>query len=155
MKKSIKIIGVIFIIIIVVLIVRRIYYANIEIKPNDVYLSKENSEDNIKMNIGTYSWNDKGIDVISDSISAQDMGNLKTLNVKQNEKIYFTDCDWNSANARLLLINGGNVAGISMEINVDENYIVVPNFEGEYIVQIDLKSDKGDVWYAAKLNITK
>ena len=51
MKKSIKIIGVIFIIIIVVLIVRRIYYANIEIKPNDLYLSKENSEDNIKMNV--------------------------------------------------------------------------------------------------------
>lgn len=155
MRKYIKIICIILFVIIVLLIGRKIYYSNIEIKPNDLYLLKENSEENIKMNTGTYSWKDKGIDVTSDSIPAQDIENLKTLNVKQNEKIYFTDCDWKKASARLLVVNEGKAAGFSIEVDAEENYIVIPNFEGEYIVQIDLKSDKGEVWYAAKLNITK
>lgn len=155
MKKTVKILFVILAIVILLFIGRKIYYSNVEIKPEDLYLSKENSEENIKMNIGTYSWEDKGMNVIADSIPAQDMENLKSLNVKQNEKIVFTDCDWISSSARILLIYEGTVAGFAIESNPEEHYIIVPNMEGEYIVQIDLKSDKGEVWYAAKLNISK
>lgn len=155
MKKSVKILLVILVVITLLFIGRKIYYSNVEIKPEDLYLSKENSEENIKMNIGTYSWEDKGMNVVADSIPAQDMENFKTLNVKQNEKIIFTDYDWTSSNARILLIYEGTVAGFGIESNPEEHYIIVPNMEGEYIVQIDLKSDKGDVWYAAKLNISK
>lgn len=155
MKKVIKVIVIIFIVIILLLVGRKIYYNNVKITPGDLYLNKENSEENIKMNLGSYSWQDKGINVAGVSVSPQDMENLKTLNVKQNEKVKFTDYKWNSASARILLINEQQVAGFAIEINLDENYIVVPSFEGEYIVQIDLESDKGEVWYAAKLNITK
>ncbi len=155
MKKALKIISVILIAIIVLLIGRKVYYSNIEIKPNDVYLKSEISGENIKMNMGSYSWQDKGINVVADSISAQNIENLKTLEVKQNEKIYFTHCNWNKATARLLLVNEDDVIGVSVEVNVNENYIIVPHFEGEYIIQLDLSSDKGNVWYASKLNIVK
>lgn len=155
MKKIVKIVCIILVIIVLGFIGRKIYYSTVEIKPEDLYLNKENLEENIQMNIGTYSWEDKGVNVVADSIPAQDMENLKTLNVKQNEKIIFTDCDWISSNARVLLIHEGTVAGFAIESNPEEHYIIVPNMEGEYIVQIDLKSKKGEVWYAAKLNISK
>lgn len=155
MKKIVKIVFIILVIIVLGFIGRKIYYSTVEIKPDDLYLTKENLEGNIKMNIGTYSWEDKGANVVVDSIPAQDMENLKTLNVKQNEKVVFTDCDWISSNARILLVHEGTVAGFAIESNPEEHYIIVPNMEGEYIVQIDLKSKKGDVWYAAKLNISK
>ncbi len=155
MKKVVRIIIIVLLIIALILIGRKIYYNNIEVKPNDLYLSRENSEENIKMNTGSYSWQDKGINVAGVSVSPQDIENLKTLNVKQNEKINFTDCNWTSATGNLLLINEQNTAGFALEINPKEHYIIVPNFEGEYIIQIDLESDKGEVWYAAKLNISK
>ena len=155
MKKVVKILIVILVVAIILIVGRKIYYNNLTIEPNDLYLTKENSEISIKMNTGTYSWSDKGIQVVADSIPAQDMDNLKVLNVKPDEKIYFTDCDWTSSSAIILLRNENNVAGFAIDSNPKENYIIVPNIKGEYIVQISLESAKGEVWYAAKLNITE
>lgn len=154
MKKIVKIFAIILVLIIVILGVRRIYYNAVGINPDELYLSKENSEESIKANLGSYQWSDKGLHVVADAIEPTEIDFAKSFDVKQNEKLYFTDSNWTKASAIILLESeSGKVTHLVMDCNVEENYIVVPIITGEYIVQINLESSKGNVWYAVKLNI--
>lgn len=157
MKKIWKILVVILILFIVILMGRKIYYTNVGIAPEDLYLRSENSQEEFKASKGSYKWDDKGMQVIADSISPLEMDFSKSIEVKQNGKIYLNDCEWTSVSAVVILQQERKeVARIAMEANLEENYIVAPSIAlGEYVIQINLKSDKGDVWYASKINIVE
>lgn len=157
MKKVLKIFIIVLIIVIAVLIGRKIYYNNVGIKPKDIYLIKESSEEQYQATMGSYSWNDNGMSVVADSIGPLQMDFSKSIDVKPNDKIYFTDYEWTNIGASVILAQERKeIARVTIETNLEENYIVVPELvTGEYVVQINLESDKGDVWYATKINITE
>lgn len=157
MKKFLKILIILLAVVILIFAVRKIYYSNVKIEPEELYLTKENSVEEFKATKGSYSWNDKGISVIADSIGPLQMDFSKAIDVKVNDKIYFTDYNWtNGGSAVILAKERTEVARVTLETNLEENYIVMPELtKGEYVIQINLESDKGDVWYAAKINITE
>ena len=157
MKKVLKIFIVILVVLVVAIAARKIYYSVVEIEPNDLYLTKENTEENFIATKGSYSWNDKGVSVIADSISHLEMDYSKEIDVKANDKIYFSDDNWTSVGASVILAQGRKeIAKVTIESNLEGKYIVVPEIEpGEYVVQINLESDKGDVWYTTKINISE
>lgn len=154
MKKLFKIFMIILIILIVILIGRRVYYNIVGIAPIDLYLTKENSEETIETNRGSYQWNDKGIYIIADSVSASEMEFINVFNVKQGEKISFSEDNWTKASAVILLEgSNGGVTRLVVNADLDENYIEIPTITGEFIMQLNFESKKGNVWYAVKLNI--
>lgn len=157
MKKFLKILIILLAVVVLVFAARKIYYSNVKIEPEELYLTKENSVEEFKATKGSYSWNDKGISVIADSIGPLQMDFSKAIDVKVNDKIYFTDYNWtNGGSAVILAKERTEVARVTLETNLEENYIVMPELtKGEYVIQINLESDKGDVWYAAKINITE
>lgn len=157
MKKVLKILVIVLIIVLIVFIGRRIYYTIVGIKPEDLYLVKEDTQEQIKATRGSYSWNDKGLSVIADSISPLDMDFSKVIEVKPNDKIFFSDYEWTNVGASLILAKERKeIAKVTIETNLEENYIIVPEVvSGEYIIQIIFESDKGNVWYATKINITE
>ena len=155
MKKVIKILIVVLILILAIFIGRKIYYNAVGVSPNELYISKENSDEKIKASMGSYQWTDKGVTVIADAISPVEIDYIKALEVKADEKVLFSDDEWTNGSAALL-IQGKNqeFANYSIECNAEENYIVVPDVTtGEYIVKVNLESEKGKVWYSFKLNI--
>lgn len=157
MKKFLKVLIIVLVAIILILAIRKIYYSNVKVEPEELYLSKENTEEEFKASKGSYSWNDKGVSVIADSIGPLQMDFSKAIDVKINDKIYFSDHNWTNGGAAVILAEGRKeIARVTLETNLNENYIVVPEItKGEYVVQINLESDKGDVWYATKINITE
>lgn len=157
MKKIFKILIILLIIFVVVLIGRRFYYSKVGVAPEDLYLTKENSQEQFKANKGTYSWNDKGTSTIADSIGPLEMDFSRSIDVKPNDKIYFNDCDWTKVTATVILQQERKeVAKVAIETNLEEKCIVVPELvSGEYVIQINLESDKGNVWYATKINIVE
>ena len=157
MKKFLKILIILLAVVILIFAVRKIYYSNVKIEPEELYLIKENTKEEFKASKGSYSWNDKGISVIADSIGPLQMDFSKAIDVKVNDKIYFTDHDWtNGGSAVILAKERTEVARVTLETNLEESYIVVPELtKGEYVIQINLESEKGDVWYATKINITE
>lgn len=157
MKKILKVLIIVLAVVILVFAARKIYYSNVKIEPEELYLTKENSVEEFKATKGSYSWNDKGTSVIADSIGPLQMDFSKAIDVKINDKIYFTDHNWtNGGSAVILAKERTEVARVTLETNLEENYIVMPELtKGEYVIQINLESDKGDVWYAAKINITE
>lgn len=157
MKKILKILIIVLVVIILIFAARKIYYNNVKIEPEELYLTKENTEEEFKASKGSYSWNDKGISVIADSIGPLQMDFSKAIDVKVNEKIYFSDHNWTKGGSAVILAKERTeVARVTLETNLEENYIVVPELtKGEYVIQINLESDKGDVWYATKINITE
>ena len=157
MKKNLKVLIIVLVAIILIFAVRKIYYRNVKVEPEELYLTKENMEEEFKASKGSYSWNDKGVAVIADSVGPLQMDFSKAIDVKVNEKIYFSDHNWTNGGAALILAKERTeVARVTLETNLEENYIVVPELtKGEYVIQINLESEKGDVWYAAKINITE
>ena len=157
MKKIVTILVIILIIVSVVLIGRRAYFNTVGIKPDELYLTKENSQESFKTSMGSYKWDDKGMQVIADSISPLEIEFSEVIEVKQNEKLYFNDCNWTNVSSVVLLQKDDEeVARLAIESNLEEKYIVVPSIAlDEYIVQINLESQKGTVWYAVKLNINE
>ena len=157
MKKILKVLIIVLVAIILIFAVRKIYYRNVKVEPEELYLTKENMEEEFKATKGSYSWNDKGVAVIADSIGPLQMDFSKAIDVKVNEKIYFSDHNWtNGGSALILAKERTEVARVTLETNLEENYIVVPELtKGEYVIQLNLESEKGDVWYAAKINITE
>ena len=155
MKKILKVLIVIMIILIGTFIATRIYYNNVGIEPNDLYLNKEYSKEMYKATKGSYSWNDKGMSVIADSVSPVQMDFSKSINVNAGEKLYFSDENWTSSSAYVIIAQERTeMARIAIETNLEQNYITVPELSsGEYLIQINLESNKGDVWYATKINI--
>ena len=157
MKDFLKVLIIVLVAIILIFAVRKIYYSNVKVEPEELYLTKENMEEEFKATKGSYSWNDKGVSVIADSIGPLQMDYSKAIDVKVNEKIYFSDHNWTNGGAAVILAKERTeVARVILETNLEENYIVVPELtKGEYVIQINLESEKGDVWYAAKINITE
>ena len=157
MKKVLIVLSIILILILILFIVTRVYYNNVGVKPNDLYLNKENSEEMFKASMGTYSWNDKGISVIADSVGPLQIDFTKLIDVKAGEKLYFSDENWSVVSAFAIIAEERKeMARVTIEANLEEKCIIVPEFTpGEYVIQINLESEKGDVWYAAKINITE
>ena len=157
MKKVLIIFSIILILLVIPFIVTRVYYNNVGVKPNDLYLNKENSEEKFKASMGSYSWNDKGVSIIADSIGPMQMDFSKAIDVKANEKIFFTDENWTSVSATVIIgQERKESARVTIETNLEEKCIIVPELtKGEYVIQINLESAKGDVWYATKINITE
>lgn len=157
MKKILIIVCIILILFVISFVVTRVYYNNVGIQPNDLYFYKQYSDEKFKASMGTYSWNDKGMSVIADSISPLQMDLSKSIDVKANEKLYFTDDKWNAVSAVVIIAQERTeMARVTIETNLEEKCIIVPKLTpGEYVIQINLESEKGDVWYAAKINITE
>lgn len=161
MKKSWKILAVIFIVVIMVFIVDAIYCRIVKVEPDDLYLTKENSEENVQATKGSYVWEEKGIirniSVAADSIGPTSIDYNKKIDVKSGDKVYFNDCNWTGVGASLILQKDGKeIASLPIESNLEEKYIVIPQLVADdYIIKIDLKSEKGEVWYSAKIKITE
>lgn len=161
MKKSWKILAVIFIVVIMVFIVDAIYCRIVKVEPDDLYLTKENSEENVQATKGFYVWEEKGIirniSVAADSIGPTSIDYNKKIDVKSGDKVYFNDCNWTGVGASLILQKDGKeIASLPIESNLEEKYIVIPQLVADdYIIKIDLKSEKGEVWYSAKIKITE
>ena len=157
MKKVFKILIVALIVFCAILIGRKIYYTKVGIGPEELYLSKQSSKEEFKMNKGAYQWDDKGMQVIADSISPLEIHFINSIEVSSNDKLYFNDYGWTMVNAFVILQQDKKeIARIPIETNLEENYIVVPDIvAGEYIIQINLESENGKVWYATKINITE
>lgn len=161
MKKIFKIFAIILIIIVGLLIGEEVYFRNIKIEPEDLYLTKETSNEEIKASKGSYQWSVKGIikehSVIADSLSPVSFDYSKFIDVKPGDKIYFNDCNWTKVSASIILQKDKTeVAKIAIESNLEEKYIVIPEMvANEYVLKIDLESDKGKVWYSAKIKITE
>ena len=157
MKKVLIVIGIILILLLISFIGTRVYYNNVGVEPDDLYFYKETSEEKIKASKGSYSWNDKGTSVIADSVGPLQMDFSKAIDVKADEKLYFTDDNWKTASAFVIISQERTeVARVTIEVNLDEKCIIVPELTpGEYVIQLNLESEKGDVWYATKLNIVK
>ena len=155
MKKKLKFFVIILIVIIMALVSIKIYIDKLEIGPEDVYLTMENSTVEYKTTTGAYTWNDKGKHVIADSIQPLQMDFSNIIDVKENDKIYFSGEEWTNIGASLMIAKGRNeVARVTIETNLEEKYFVIPELvAGEYVIQINLESDKGEVWYAAKIRI--
>ena len=155
MKKFLNVFIIVLVAIILIFAAGKIYYVNVKIEPEELYLTKENTEEEFKATKGSYSWNDKGTSVIADSINPLQIDFSKSIDVKVNEKIYFSDYNWTNGGSVVILAEGRKeVARVTPETNLKENYIVVPELtKGEYVIQINLESNKGDVWYATKINI--
>lgn len=159
MNKITKILIIVAILIVCVWVADIIYCKIISVEPDDLYLVKENSEENVKATKGSYTWKEKGIiryiNVTADSVGPINIDYNKIIEVKPGDKIYFNDCNWTNVGASVILQKDGKeVANIPIESNLEERYIVVPQIVvDEYIVKIDLKSDNGEVWYSAKIKI--
>lgn len=155
MRNILKNLIIILILFIVPIISIIIYYNNVEIKPEELYLTKENSGEEFKANTGGFSWKDKGRTTIADSISPLQMDFSKSIDVKANDKIYFSDCNWTNVGATVILAKERKeIAKVTIETNLEEKYIVIPELAlGEYVIQLNLQSEKGNVWYAVKINI--
>lgn len=155
MKKILKYLVILLTVVIVVLIARKIYLNNVRIEPEDIYITKEDSTEQYKANKGSYAWKDKGISVVADSITPLQMDFSKSIDVKANDKIYFSDCNWTNVSATVILAKERKeIAKVTIETNLEEKYIVVPELAlGEYVIQLNLQSEKGNVWYAIKINI--
>ena len=161
MSKKIKLLIVIVILFVSVFIVDLIYAKTTTVKPGNLYLTKENSKEKVQAAMGSYTWTQRGIirkiNVSADSIGPLSIDYNKKIEVKAEDKIYFNDCNWTNISASLILQKDGKeVAILPIESNFEEKYIVIPQLvEDDYIIKIDLESDKGNVWYSAKINITK
>ncbi len=165
MNKLLKILTIILVtillLIILVVIADKIYGRIIKVEPEDIYLTKENTEESIKSVKGSYSWKEKTlisyINVNADSSSPLTYDYTQTITAKPGEKIYFEGGEWNSLVASVILgKDRTEIAKISIDSNLSERYIVVPEMEsGKHIVQMDLKSEKGEVWYTFQLEIVK
>lgn len=155
MKKNIvKIIIAILVVILVVFVGVKLYEANVEIKPKDLIITNHDGSDSVTAEIGTYNWSRNGKYVVADSISAQDMEYMQVLNVKKNEKIYFSNYDWTKSSAVIILKNNaGEAVQLVIDSNPEECSVTIPNISGTQILQIDLESPKGKVWYSAKVNV--
>lgn len=159
MNKITKILIIVAILIVCVWVADIIYCKIISVEPDDLYLVKENSEENVKATKGSYTWKEKGIiryiNVTADSVGPINIDYNKIIEVKPGDKIYFNDCNWTNVGASVILQKDGKeVASIPIESNLEERYIVVPQIViDEYIIKIDLKSDNGEVWYSAKIKI--
>lgn len=157
MRKILNVFMIVLVTIILIFAARKIYYANVKIEPEELYLTKENTAEEFMATKGSYSWNDKRTSVIADSINPLQIDFSKSIDVKVNEKIHFSDYNWTNGSSVIILAEGRTeLARVTLETNLEENYIVVPELtKGEYVVQINLESNKGDVWYATKINITE
>ena len=161
MSKKIKLLIVIIILFVSIFIVDLIYVKTATVKPDNLYLTRENSEEKVQASIGSYTWKRKGIirniNVSADSIGPVSIDYNKKIEVKAEDKIYFNDCNWTNVSASLILQKDGKeMAILPMESNLEERYIVIPQLvEDDYIIKIDLESNKGNIWYSAKINITK
>lgn len=161
MKKIWKILAIILIVVMIIFIIDTIYYKTAKVEPKDLYITKEESNEIIKACKGSYSWKEKGflrkISVVADSIDPTHFDYTKVLNVNIGDKIYFNNYDWTKVSASIILEKDRKeIAKVPIESNLEECYVVVPEIiDGEYIIQINLKSNKGDVWYSVKVNIKK
>lgn len=157
MNKILKNIAIILLIILLILIGRRIYYSTVYIEADDLYLTKENSTEQILANKGTYSWSDKGTHVNVDTVGPTEMEYAKIIEVKKGEKLFFNDCNWTNSTASIIISRETKeLAKVSIECNAQENYIVIPDIAlGEHFIEIYCESDKGQVWYSAKINIVE
>ena len=159
MNKITKILIVVLIIIIFVLVADALYCRTISVEPDELYLSKENSEESIQATKGSYTWKERGlikyVNVVSDSVGPTSIDYNQKIEAKSGEKIYFSDSNWSDIGASLILQKDGkDVAILPIESNIEERYIIVPQLvNDEYVVKIDLKSDNGEVWYSAKIVI--
>ena len=161
MKKITKILIVVLILVVCIFIVDAIFCKNILVEPEILYLSKENAEEKIQATRGSYTWTERGlirnITATADSIGPTNIDYNKKIEVKSGDKIYFNDCNWTDVGALLIFQKDGKeVASIPLESNLEEKYIVTPQLlTDDYIIKIDLKSEKGEVWYSAKIKITE
>lgn len=165
MKKNWKTLAIIVMLVIVIVmiifIVDIIYSKTAKVEPNDLFFTKETTSESIKATKGGYSWKERGIlreiNVIADSLGPTSFDYSKNMEVNVGDKLYFDDHNWTSVNASIILQKDRiEIAKVPIESNLEESYIVVPDMtDGEYIIQINLKSDNGEVWYSAKINISK
>lgn len=161
MKKSWKILAIIFIIVIMIFIVDAVYCKTVTVEPDNLYLTKENSEEKVQATRGSYIWKERGIirniSVAADSVGPTSIDYNKIIEVKVGDKLYFNDCNWTEVGASVILQKDGKeVASIPIESNIEEKFIVIPQLVADdYIIKIDLKSEKGEVWYSAKIKITE
>ncbi len=161
MNKITKILILALILVVCISLADIIYSKNVLIEPDNLYLTKENSEEKVQATKGSYTWKEKGIiryiNVSADSIGPTSIDYNKKVEVKSGDKIYFNDCNWTEVSALLILQKDGKeIATLPVESNIEERYIVVPQLVADdYIVKIDLKSNKGDVWYSAKIKIVE
>lgn len=161
MKKSWKILVTIIIVIIIVVITDIIYCKTVKVEPNDLYLTNKETNETIKATRGGYSWKERGIlreiNVIADALGPTSFDYTKIMKTKVGNKIYFDDYEWTNVSASVILQKDRTeIAKVPIQSNLEENYIVIPDMtDGEYIIQINLESDNGEVWYSAKININK
>lgn len=166
MKKIWKILTIILIVIVVLIVfviaADKIYGKIIKVEPGNIYLSKENSEEEIKAVRGSYSWREKTlisyINVNADASSPLTFDYTQTIKAKPGEKIYFKDDEnWNSIVASVIFGKDRiEIVKVSIESNLEERYIVVPEMEkGKHVVQMDMKSEKGEAWYTFQLDIVE
>lgn len=126
------------------------------IEPNDAYYKSESNSNSILANKGTFSWSEGKKSIVSDSIGPTAMNYDVTLDVKENEIVYFENVEGIIRSVFIYDVNGKD-SKLDYSINFDpkEKYIVVPQLVGEYIIEINTLCDKGQVWYSIKLNINE
>ena len=160
---KILIIALILIILVIALVAvaDKIYGKMITVEPDDIYLNKENSEEKIKGVKGSYSWREKTlisyVAVNADAASPLTYDYTQTISAKPGEKIYFNNDEWNSLVASVILGKDRvEIGKISIESNLEEGYILVPEMlPGKYVVEMDLKAEKGEAWYTFQINIVE
>lgn len=161
MNKVTKVLIIVLILVAGVFIADTIYCKTISVEPDNLYLTKESSEEKIQATKGSYIWEERGIirniSVVADSIGPTGIDYNKKIDVKPGDKIYFSDCNWSGVGASLILQKEGKeIAILPMESNLEEKYMVIPQLVAdEYVIKIDLESEKGEVWYSAKIKITE
>ena len=155
MKKNIvKIIIAMLVVVLVVFVSVKLYEVNVEIKPNDLILTNHDNSDTVTAELGSYNWSRNGKYVVADSVSAQEMEYNQVLNVAKNQKIYFSNYDWTKSSAVIILKNNaGEAVQLVIDSNPEECCVTIPNISGTQILQIDLESPKGNVWYSTKVNV--
>ena len=127
------------------------------IEPNDAYYKSESNNNSILANRGSFSWSDGTKYLVADAIGPTAMNYDVTLNVKENEIVYFENVEGIIKSVYIYDAKDKEDVKLDYSITFDarEKYIVVPELIGEYIVEINTLCDKGEVWYSIKLNINE
>lgn len=151
MKKKTFIIGIILLIGLIVGIILFINKNNEEITEPIIKVSTINKK--INAYTGSFCDNKKCVD----KLGALDVDYEEEIIVLPGEKIYFEKLTDIINNVKFYKVeenkNTVNYEEQDIEINNEEKYIVVPNYEGTYIVVVDTKYKANNILYSFKVKI--
>ena len=133
------------------------------IKAEPAYLHLRSESQELTANRGSYCWTEEKLSVCSDTIDPINMSYKESFNIKSTSKVIITNPYGKIEsvkayiNKRVELENGDiiNEPVLYSNLSFKDNIIELPQEEGKYYIEINIKADEGDVLHSFKANVKK